>query len=359
MVAKIIKGGNFGGLVKYVTLEMKNARILASEGICTTTPENIISSFSFQSRMNPRLSKFVGHIAFGWSPEDAKMLTEEKMVSAVMDYMRRMDIKDTQYMIVRHFDADHPHVHLVFNLVNNFGKTIPMNNDYIRSEKACHAINLEYGFTGWSWDKKKAKNLDKLRNQEWARENLRQMVLVVLPYCQTWKDFESHLAEVGVRMSFRYSKEERCVVGIVFSTDRFSCGGAKLDPQLKLSALDSMFQKALSPICVKPPLSERHDSSLQSVSASVVDNEKPQVVPHNSAWHTPSRVSAGWLEDFVASGEDSISTTLDMLCEVILMPHVAHTPSAGGGSTSKGEWNDKKKDAREKNNNIQSFRKRR
>lgn len=280
------------------------------------------------------------------------------MVSAVKEWMKRMDIHDTQYMIVRHFDADHPHVHLVFNLVDNFGKTIPMKKDYERSIEICKQLNLEYGFTGWQWDKKKDKNLDKLRNREWARENLRQTILSVLPGCRLWKSFESDLARVGVRMSFRYSKESRGTVGIVFSTDMFSCGGSKLDPQLRLLSLDRMFQHQLQSVCSQPSSSPSKCSQVDVSIYNDVPTTMPNDISHGQSFDSPKGLSAQWHEDFVSSGEESISVTLNMLCELILMPQVAYTPSVGGGGQSKGEWNDKKKHAKEKNNPNVSFKKR-
>lgn len=358
MIAKIIRGGSFGGLVNYVTQECKNARILASEGICTVTPENIISSFSFQARMNPRVKKFVGHIAFGWSPEDANSLTEDKMVAAVKEYMKRMGIQDTQYMIVRHFDADHPHVHLVFNLVNNFGKTIPMKNDYARSTEICKAINLEYGFTGWLWNRKKDKDLGKLRNREWARENLRQAVLSVLP-CSSWQSFLSELAKAGVRMSFRYSKDGNSIVGIVFSSDKFSCAGSKLDPQLAISVLNRLFRSQPIIGISDDQASEERNSHVMSQISDHASRYIPDVQSHLQMSAGYGGLSSQPLQDIVELGEEGISTALDIASELILMPHVAPTPSVGGGGSSKSEWNDKKKDAKEKNNGISTTKKRR
>lgn len=348
MVAKIIKGKNFAGLVNYTTQEWKGARVLASEGICTTTPENIISSFSFQARMNPRLEKFVGHIAFGWSPEDDDSLTEDIMVSAVKEYMKRMGIQNTQYMIVRHFDADHPHVHLVFNRVDNSGKTIPMNNDYDRSTEICKAINLEYGFTGWQWDKKKDKNLDKLRNREWARENLRQKVFSTLP-CSSWQSFQLELAKVGVSMSFRRSKDGKRIVGIVFSTDKFSCGGSKLDPQLAVAALDRMFRHTIASNHALLSEHDMHSSRIESKASDRLPHSMPHDYSHTQSSDMPNGLSSHWIEDIVESGEDGFANALDVASELILMPHVATTTSVGGGGASNDDWDDKKKDKRDNN----------
>ena len=38
------------------------------------------------------------------------------------EYMEKMGIKDTQYIIGRHFDKEHPHVHIAFNRIDNNGR---------------------------------------------------------------------------------------------------------------------------------------------------------------------------------------------------------------------------------------------
>ena len=62
--------------------------------------------------------------ALSYSAVDAPKLTDEKMIQLAQEYMREMKITDTQYIIVRHQDREHPHVHIVFNRIDNSGKTI-------------------------------------------------------------------------------------------------------------------------------------------------------------------------------------------------------------------------------------------
>lgn len=57
------------------------------------------------------------------------------MARIAHDYMDRMGIVNTQYIIGRHHDKEHPHLHIAFNRVDNNGRTISDKNDRIRSEK--------------------------------------------------------------------------------------------------------------------------------------------------------------------------------------------------------------------------------
>ena len=52
-MAKITKGRDFGGAVRYVTQDKKDAKILDSKGVLTTDKQSIINSFRLQSQLRP------------------------------------------------------------------------------------------------------------------------------------------------------------------------------------------------------------------------------------------------------------------------------------------------------------------
>jgi hypothetical protein len=63
MIAKIVKGQGFRGVVNYVLNQEKKTEILDSDGVMLDDPEAIIESFNFQTELNPRILKPVGHIS--------------------------------------------------------------------------------------------------------------------------------------------------------------------------------------------------------------------------------------------------------------------------------------------------------
>ncbi|KAA6323941.1 hypothetical protein EZS27_026671 [termite gut metagenome] len=61
--------------------------------------------------MNPKIAKPVAHISLDFSMQDKERLTDKVMVSIALKYMQKMGYENTQYIIVRHHDTDHPHIH--------------------------------------------------------------------------------------------------------------------------------------------------------------------------------------------------------------------------------------------------------
>ncbi|GHU09073.1 hypothetical protein FACS189431_6490 [Alphaproteobacteria bacterium] len=122
MVAKIVKGKGFKGVINYVIDKAKQTELVAAEGVRLKSRESIIRSFIAQSRLNPKISKTVGHISLDFSAQDRDKLTNKKMVQIAKEYMTKMGITNTQYIIGRHYDKEHPHIHIVFNRIDNDGK---------------------------------------------------------------------------------------------------------------------------------------------------------------------------------------------------------------------------------------------
>ncbi len=185
MIGKIMKAASFSRCVHYVTGK-EDARILVSDGVLLTTTQDIIDSFEFQRQLNPKISKPVGHIALSFLPEDKDKLTDEMMVKIAKEYMKLMGIKDTQFLLVRHFDNGNPHCHLVYNRINNEGKTITDQNDFRRNEQVTKLLKRKYGLT-FSKGKGHTKT-ERLRGTEKTKYEIHHLVMNTLAQATSWKD---------------------------------------------------------------------------------------------------------------------------------------------------------------------------
>lgn len=148
MIAQINSGAQFAGLVNYANdIAKKGTTIVASEGVCTSSNENITASFQIQARMRPGLKNFVGHISLSFAPQDTPKLTDGFMAEVAKEYMKRMGITGTQYVVFRHKDQPHGHVHIVYNRVRNDGTAITGDSNFRKSITVTKALTREYGLT--------------------------------------------------------------------------------------------------------------------------------------------------------------------------------------------------------------------
>ena len=194
-------------------------------------------SFEAQSGMNPRVMKPVGHIALAFSREDEHRLTDRTMAGIALEYLERMGIKDTQALVVRHFDKEHPHMHIAFNRIANDGRTISDRNERIRSTRICKELTRKYGLYV-SEGKEKVK-LHRLKEPDKTRYELYFLLKSEVSRCGNWRQFAANLDKQGVEMQFKYKGKSDEVQGVVFSKNGYSFSGSKIDRQFSYSKIDA------------------------------------------------------------------------------------------------------------------------
>lgn len=162
-----------------------------------------------QSLLNPNLSKCVGHIPLAFSPEDRPRMTDQFMERLAKEYMKAMGVENTQYIVVRHNNTSHPHLHIVFNRVDNDGKTISDRNDRYRNEKACKQLKDKYNLTyGIGKDK---VNVQKLKGAEQTKYEICHAIKDVLPRTKDWLQFEESLKRQGISIECKHKGQTmRC-----------------------------------------------------------------------------------------------------------------------------------------------------
>lgn len=127
MIAKNIKGKSFKGCVSYVMND--TAELLKAEGVFADNIKDMIRSFAMQRSGRKEVKQPVGHIPMSFAPEDKARMTNDFMLQLAKEYMRGMEVKNTQYIIVRHHNTDNEHLHIVYNRIDNNLKLISVNND--------------------------------------------------------------------------------------------------------------------------------------------------------------------------------------------------------------------------------------
>lgn len=146
MMGDLKKRANFARVVNYVN-NPKKARLIDSKDVRLDNNATIARSMQGQADDKPgrKLKNPVYHISLDFAHEDTHKLTDALMVEIAREYMQRMGIVNTQYIVSRHTDREHQHLHIVANRVDNDGNTISASNDRVRNVKICKALTREYG----------------------------------------------------------------------------------------------------------------------------------------------------------------------------------------------------------------------
>lgn len=348
MIAKIKQGKGFGGLVSYANdIKNKDTNIIAFEGVDLSTNKSIVASFNIQAKARPTLKAYVGHISLNFSPEDYRRMSDELIAEISRKYLQRMGIVNTQFVIFRHHDKAHDHVHIVYNRVDNDGNAITGDSNFKKSAAITKALTREYGLTFGKG--KKNVNRDRLKGKDAAKYRMYDLITAALKDCRTWDSLRQVLFKKGITMDF-IRKVDGSVKGISFSDGNVTFSGGRIDRSLTLGNIQKVLTDERQAVNAVENIGNE-DCTAKEV-ADGMDNTKSSSYSTSSS----SLYSDNGEKLSIADGED-ISTTNDTgdtsagmsdvvgaVTELVLQPHFVPSVGGGGGSSrSDDDDKDKKK----------------
>lgn len=142
MISKITKGAGFAGALKY-DQEKAGARVI-DHNLSTDIPATQAAEMQAVAAQNRRCSKPVFHASL--SAAQGEQLTDEKWRTVAKDYMCGMGFLENQYVVTRHTDRDHDHIHIVANRVRQSDfRVVTERLDHKKTQDVCRQIEQKHG----------------------------------------------------------------------------------------------------------------------------------------------------------------------------------------------------------------------
>ena len=150
MVAKVISGKNIRGLLNYNENKVSEGVaqcIVANRFGCDPdglTFSDKLNRFRKVTALNQKVRTNAMHISLNF--DVSEKLTTEQLSAITSDYMTRIGFGEQPYLVYRHTDAAHPHIHIITTNVQTNGQRIDTHNiGRNQSEKARKEIEMAYG----------------------------------------------------------------------------------------------------------------------------------------------------------------------------------------------------------------------
>ena len=284
MIAKIIKGINFSGVVNYMLSKREDeAKVLQAIGVRSSMPNDIAHDFNLQASMRPSVQKPVCHTILSFSAHDTERLTDDVMVKIANEYIEKMGYGDTQSLIVRHSDRQHPHLHICINRIGNKGKTISDCNEKYRSTKICRELTERYGLT--IGEGKQEVNRPRLRGGDKLRYEIFDAIKAILPQSQNWKDFVTGLEQQDITTRFKTKGNTDVVQGIIFEKDGCSFSGSKIDRSCSFSYLNAALERNTHK---QEQIHQQNEPMVHSVDESYFITDLSEAISEVFSMPTPS-----------------------------------------------------------------------
>jgi hypothetical protein len=236
MISKIIPPGkSFGGACKYLCENRERAEVILSEGVRVYDHKLMALDFEEQRRLNPGLKSPVQHIILSYYP--GEKISPEKMAEIAREYLENLGIRNTQFVVVKHNDKDHLHTHILFNRVDNDGRTIKDNWLGLRGKKTAQQLTQKYELVPALKKDLKLTHVKSMNSYEATRYEIFQAVTELLAKCKNLKDLKERLERQKIEMIYKYKGQTNEVQGLSFKKGEFKYKGSEIDRQFSYGNL--------------------------------------------------------------------------------------------------------------------------
>ena len=112
MKAKVERGGGFRGVLDYALgKEAGNACEIVGGNMSGLTPQELAAEFRLSREARPGVARPVWHTSLSLPPGDS--LTSDRWAEVAADFMDGMGLGDHQYVVIRHYDTEIQHIHII------------------------------------------------------------------------------------------------------------------------------------------------------------------------------------------------------------------------------------------------------
>ena len=247
MTANMIKGKGFKGALRYNLEKVeKGVAEVLDHSFVEVSEKTIMKEIQMIRSHRPNLKKFFYHTSINFPPNEN--LSNQTMLQIGQDYLKESDFTQHHYIMFRHYDAGHPHLHILVSRIGYDGKVLSDSNDFARCEKILRQLEKKYNLTpvaSSTQAKQRAVTKDELEmmkrtNTPSHKVQLQAIIKHVLAQKSkpTTKEFILALEKKKVNVLFNQATTGY-VSGISYSYEGITITGAKLGNDFKWTSIKS------------------------------------------------------------------------------------------------------------------------
>lgn len=202
MIAKAIKGRGFRGALEY---NLKKGRIIDSN-MAGQDPRSLAAEFGSVRRLRPSVGKAVFHVSLSAAPGES--LTDEQWQEIALRYLQGMGFDNNQFVVIRHTDTEHEHVHVIANRIRVDGSVVSDSQDWKRQEAIMRQIERDFGLQQVAPSaeaERKAPTKGEIERalrtgEPSTKQRLQQLCDAAAMGCTSFSEYVDRLEAVGVEV---------------------------------------------------------------------------------------------------------------------------------------------------------------
>ena len=271
MIGKIMKGRGFRGVLEYALLK-ENGCLLASN-MASNTPRGLAKEFGAIRQLKPRLKNAVFHAAL--SAPKGQNTTDQMWIQIAVAYLKKMGFTKSQFVVVKHSDTEHDHVHIIANRITLDGLVVSDSKDFEKQEKALRAIEKDFGLVPLKAPRKsaqKAPTQGEKAQAERTGELSHRMLLQgfcasAIELASSLEEYVKLLKQWGVKTTLFTRDNKATLKGLTYEFEGFKIASGKLGREFMAEGLAERglvyAPQAPAPVPVPPRQQELPDELVQ------------------------------------------------------------------------------------------------
>lgn len=276
MIAEPVRGNDFRGIFAYHEKKVQEGvakEIGRSENLVGLETGEIIADFDYNvheykenQKKGRELERWTFHPHLDFHSKDGSKISDELLNKIADRYMKGMGYGNCEYVIYRHDDKEHPHIHIVSSVIDRDGVRVDKTREKYKSFAICRILEKEFGLVVATDNKRdlqaeyerhqeeiekiktgKIKDLD-LKYSYGAEMLINRAVNMAFDNSeiQDYNAYKKFLNKQGVE-AVKVEKEGK-VIGLKYSIvnddlSRYSINASKTGKRATLNRLDVLFKK--------------------------------------------------------------------------------------------------------------------
>lgn len=241
MIAKAVKGKGFRGALNY-DLNSEKGQMLDTN-MAGDNPRDLAREFGEIRKLRPNLGKAVLHVSLSAAIDDH--LTDDQWRDIGKLYLKEMGLDNNQYLITRHTDTEHQHIHILANRIQFNGEVTSDSQDYKRQEVIMRKIEQDYGLTKVTSSRDADRRAPTKGEIEQSirtatpstRQQLQQLSDLAASQSKNYTEYAKNLEAIGVELIPVTQQNGQKLTGLSYRLDGVTMKGSDLGKKYSAAGL--------------------------------------------------------------------------------------------------------------------------
>jgi hypothetical protein len=223
MIGKIVIGRGFRGALEY-DLKKEKGRMLDTN-MGGQNPRQLAHEFGAFRQLRPNLSRAVFHASLSAAP--GERLSDDQWRDIAERYLRGMGFVENQYVVTRHSDTAHEHIHILANRITFSGEVVSDSQDYKKQAEIMAEIERDFGLEPTNPVGEGERKAPSKGEIEWAmrtgepsiKSRIQQLADAAANNCRTFSEYQERLEVMGVELIPFLQLEGAKLSGLMYRLD--------------------------------------------------------------------------------------------------------------------------------------------